>query len=212
MLTRLTTIVFDLDGTLYASEALAREIQLSAARYVAEVLDVALEDAQKRIAVTRSRLTGEVGAEVPLTRICTELGGSPRELHLHFCRDIDPRQYLGMDQRVVALLAALGERYSLYIYTNNNRELAGRIVDILGLSGLIREMFCIEFSWRPKPDNPTLLEIFAAIGAEPAESLFVGDRYDIDLKLPAEMGARVKLVQTVDELLTLQTLLSEETL
>jgi putative hydrolase of the HAD superfamily len=208
----LTTIVFDLDGTLYASDSLAREIQLSAARYVAEVRDVTLDEAVKLLAETKSRLAGEAGTEVPLTRVCNELGGSSRELHLHFCRDIDPKQHLQPDGRVVALLRALKQRFSLYVYTNNNRDLAGRIVDILGCNGLFLEMFSIEYSWRPKPDSRTLQDIFAAIGVSPAESLFVGDRYDIDLKLPAEMGARVELVRTVEELLKLKTLLNEETL
>ena len=209
---RLTTIVFDLDGTLYASDSLAREIQLSAARYVAELLGVTLEEAVKLLAETRSRLAAETGTEVPLTRVCSELGGNPRELHLHFCRDIDPKQHLHLDDRVVKLLRALKERFSLYIYTNNNRDLAGRIVEILGFSGLFQDMFSIEYSWRPKPDGRTLQDLFTVIGATPAESLFVGDRYDVDLRLPEEMGARVKLVKTVDELLTLKMLLDEETL
>jgi putative hydrolase of the HAD superfamily len=209
---RLTTIVFDLDGTLYASDSLAREIQHSAARYVSEVLGTTLEEAIKQLAETRSRLAAETGTEVPLTRVCSELGGSPRELHLHFCRDIDPKKHLVADERVVKLLQALRERFSLYIYTNNNRDLAGRIVELLGFAGLFREMFSIEYSWRPKPDSRTLQDLFSAIGVHPSESLFVGDRYDIDLKLPAEMGARVTLVKTVEELLELKTLLNEETL
>lgn len=206
----LTTIVFDLDGTLYVSDSLANEIQLSAARYVAEVCEVTLEEAIRLLTDTRSRLTEETGTEVPLTRVCSELGGSPRELHLHFCKDIDPKQHLQPDDRVVALLQGLSEKFSLYLYTNNNRDLAGRIVELLGFTGLFRGMFSIEYTWRPKPDSRTLQELFAAVGATPAESLFVGDRYDIDLKLPAEMGAQVKLVKTVEELLTLTMLLNEE--
>jgi putative hydrolase of the HAD superfamily len=44
------------------------------------------------------------------------------------------------------------------------------------------------------------------IGCLAHECLFVGDRYDVDLMLPREMGAQVVLSTTVDELLKLETM------
>ena len=50
----------------------------------------------------------------------------------------------------------------------------------------------------------------AAIGRLPQECLFVGDRYDIDLRLPAEMGCAVFLVSNTEELFALCKLMNEE--
>ena len=121
----------------------------------------------------------------------------------------NPEKYLRRDEQVVAMLARLGSEYGLYIYTNNNRSLADRIMRAIGMDGLFAEVFTIEDFWRAKPDRLALAKIFAALGAEPGECLFVGDRYDVDLKLPEEHGSRVFLAKTVDELLSLEKLCSK---
>ena len=72
----------------------------------------------------------------------------------------------------------------------------------IGIEGLFAEVFTVEDFWRAKPDRLALAKLFAAIGAEPVECLFVGDRYDVDLRLPEEHGSRVFLTTTVDELLS----------
>jgi putative hydrolase of the HAD superfamily len=102
--------------------------------------------------------------------------------------------------------------FELYLYTNNNCQLSGRIMNVLGLTDLFRRVFTIEETWSPKPDRRTLLNILKEIGKKPEECLFVGDRYDVDLRLPAELGSAVCLVKSVDELLPLCKLLHEENL
>ena len=62
----------------------------------------------------------------------------------------------------------------------------------------------------PKPDRGALADIFGRIGRKPEECLFVGDRYDVDLRLPADMGCAVFLVSTTEELFPLCKLMSEE--
>jgi putative hydrolase of the HAD superfamily len=201
-------IVFDLDGTLYESPGLAAEIGHSAARYVAALRGVTAEEAAELLAATRKRLAALRGGETPLTVACIELGGTAQALHRHFTEDIDPARHLARDEGVIRMMAALQRRYSLYVYTNNNRVLAERILDLLGLTGFFARVFTIEFSWRPKPDQETLQQLFAAIGTPPGATLFVGDRHDIDLRLPADHGSPVHLVTTVGQLLDLGILLT----
>ena len=199
-------ILFDLDGTLYVNRDLSREIHLSACRYIAEVRGVMLAEAEKLVKGTKDRLSAELGYRVSLTRICVELGADIKELHRHFCEDISPEEYLGRDERVVNLLQQLGTRHELYLYTNNNLCLSDRIMRHIGIEGLFRRVYTIEDSWRPKPDREVLEEMLGDIGCTAHECLFVGDRYDVDLMLPREMGAQVFLSTTVEELLTLETM------
>lgn len=200
-------IVFDLDGTLYESAAMAAEIFRSAVRYVAGLRGMDEEGARLLLRETKARLSTMSGTDTPLTVACSELGGNPRELHRHFIDDIDPARHLERDQRVVGLLEELRRLCPLYIYTNNNLVLAERILQLLGLDGFMAGIFSIEFSWRPKPDRETLERILAVTGTDAPSTLFVGDRYDIDLRLPASLGAPVRLVTTVPELLSLGDLL-----
>lgn len=199
-------ILFDLDGTLYVNRELSREIHLSACRYIAEVRGVMSAEAEKLVKETKDRLSAAQGYRVSLTRICTELGADIQELHRHFCEEITPEEYLERDERVVNLLQQIGTRHELYLYTNNNLCLSGRIMRHIGIEGMFRRVYTIEDFWRPKPDRKVLEEMLREIGCAAHKCLFVGDRYDVDLMLPREMGAQVFLSATVEELLTLETL------
>jgi putative hydrolase of the HAD superfamily len=75
---------------------------------------------------------------------------------------------------------------------------------LIGIEGMFRRVYSIEDSWRPKPDRGVLEEMLREIGCRPEECLFVGDRYDVDLMVPREMGAQVFLSTSVEELLTLE--------
>lgn len=201
---RITSILFDLDGTLYESRELAGEIQRVAAEALALQLGVISAEAEARLAAAREELSARTGFEATLSAACELLGGDIKALHSYLAGNISPEKYLHRDERVVELLKTLGKDYGLYIYTNNNRSLTDRIMRALGIEDCFSEIFSIEDFWRAKPDRLALAKLLAAIGAEPVECLFVGDRYDVDLRLPEEHGSRVFLTKSVEQLLSLQ--------
>jgi putative hydrolase of the HAD superfamily len=207
---RIRTIIFDLDGTLYVDLELGRAIHRAACRYIAQVRRSTSEQAEALVKETKVRLFAETGRKVSLSRVCAELDGDIREMHRIFCEDISPEQYLVRDERVLELLERLGASFELYLYTNNNLCLTARIMTLLGMEGQFRRVFTIEDSWRPKPDREVLERLFREIARRPDECLFVGDRYDIDLRAPEEMGAQVFLSTTVEQLLTLETMIGRD--
>jgi putative hydrolase of the HAD superfamily len=205
-------MVFDLDGTLYVNGDLGREISLSACCYIAELRGVSVAEAEELIRGARQSISAETCTETTLSRTCLKLGGDLHELHRRLGEEIRPERFLTRDERVVKLLRVLGSRFELFIYTNNNRRLSARIMESIGVAGLFRQVLTIEDFWQPKPDRGALEKIFATIGRKPAECLFVGDRYDIDLRLPAAMGSAVFLATSAEELFPLAKLLHEENL
>jgi HAD superfamily hydrolase (TIGR01549 family) len=204
-------IVFDLDGTLYVCDEFAATIKHEAAVYMARVLALSISEAANRMGEVRSRLAGSGDTEPTLSNVCSALGGSISEMHAHFEKQLNPESYLLRDNRVIELLQSLQKNIALYIYTNNNRVLSTRIIDYLGLSGLFRQVFTIEDNWRPKPDQARLEEIIRLSGCRPQEILFVGDRYDVDLRLPEQLGCPVFLSQNIEQLLRLSILVSGTT-
>jgi putative hydrolase of the HAD superfamily len=208
----LKALVFDLDGTLYVNNDLGREIHLCACRYIADVKGTTVAEAGGLIREAKKRLSAANGIDSTLSHACMELGGDLKELHRRFADDIVPEQFLSVDERVVMLLQSLGRKYELIIYTNNNRPLSIRIMEAIGVDGLFRNILTIEDYWQPKPDRETLEKIYMAIGKSPSECLFIGDRYDIDLRLPAALGSTVFLAKSVEELLPLNKLMHEEDL
>lgn len=206
---RIKAIVFDLDGTLYSSRELAVEIHRAACLALALQLGTGVEEAESRLATTKRAISTRTGREATLSAACEALGCDIRALHRCLAEVIDPEPFLQRDERVVSMLARLTREHALYVYTNNNRSLTGRIMTAIGVDGCMEKVFTIEDLWRSKPDRVALEAVFATIGAMPDECLFVGDRYDVDLRLPEEMGSRVYGTKSVDELLMLEEFLKE---
>ncbi len=205
-------IVFDLDGTLYVCDRFAAAIQDAAAAYIAGLKGISHAEAASLMAATRLRLTEESGTVQTLSAICAELGGGVQELHRFFESTLRPEAYLVRDERVIQLLGRLAERFSLYIYTNNNRALTTRITSYLGLKDIVRGIFTIDDTWCGKPDEGMVIRVLEKIGLAPNEVLFVGDRYDVDLRVPDQLGCPVYLSQSLDQLLRLENLLTPATL
>ncbi|MDD2733404.1 MAG: HAD family hydrolase [Desulfuromonadaceae bacterium] len=200
-------IVFDLDGTLYVCDRFAAEIQAAAYGYIAALKQVSSAEAGLIMAATRLRLTEESGTVQTISAVCTALGGNVPDLHRFFEQTLQPESYLVRDERVVRLLVRLAEKFSLAIYTNNNRVLTTRILKCLGLDGLVADIFTINDTWRGKPDEEMVHRVLGEIGLSPDEALFVGDRYDVDLRLPEQLGCPVYLSQNLGQLLRLEELL-----
>ncbi len=204
-------IVFDLDGTLYVCKRFAAEIQNASVEYIAGVMQISLDEAGVEMAATRQKLSQESGITQTISAVCTTLGGNVQDLHRFFEQKLRPEAFLVRDERVTAMLERLAENYSLYIYTNNNRVLTARIMDYLGLDGLVRDVFTINDSWRGKPDEGLVRGVLGKIGLAANEALFVGDRYDVDLRVPEQLGCPVYLSRTLEQLLRLEALLIKST-
>lgn len=209
MASGIRAIIFDLDGTLYVNDGFADEIKRGAAIYIADLKGISAETAAILIRETRDRLSCKKSQEATLSMVCHELGGSAAGFHAAVTSLLNPEKVLKPDCRVTGLLTTLAERYNLYLYTNNNRTLTDRILRTIELSELFEDIFTIEDFWRPKPDRDVLKYIFSTIQRNPDECLFVGDRYDVDLKLAVEMGSTPFLVTDIQSLMGLGTFLSQ---
>ncbi|MDD2270611.1 MAG: HAD family hydrolase [Desulfuromonadaceae bacterium] len=201
-------IVFDLDGTLYVCDRFAAEIHDASAAYIAGLMGISQDEATHLMAATRARLTEASGTVQTISAVCVELGGDVQELHNFFVYNLRPETYLVRDERVITLLGDLAKQIPLYIYTNNNRVLTTRIITYLGLDRALRATFTIDDTWRAKPDEEMVKKIVAEIGLPPNNVLFVGDRYDVDLRVPEQLGCPVYLSQSLEQLLRLKELLT----
>jgi putative hydrolase of the HAD superfamily len=196
-------LVFDLDGTLYQDDRLGEEVSSSANRYIAELKGISVSRAEAMLQQARDCGDGMGGT---LSRAVLALGGNLQQMHQRLSRDVHPEGVLTEDPRVPELLKKLAPRFDLHIYTNNNQELSGRIMTQIGVAGLFQKVFTIEDFGRPKPDKTALFNILESIGRKPAETLFIGDRYQVDLQLPESLGCPIFEAKQVEVLLRLAQL------
>jgi len=206
-LDQVTSIVFDLDGTLYQSHGVADAIVAAAEGLVAHCRGVDPPKARRLITSARKQLTELLEEEPSLTRICHELGIEIRLLHQAFEEQVRPEDHLVDDPILQALLDSLRSHCDLYIYTNNNLYLTQKILALLGVENLFERLYTIEFSWRPKPDRDTLQKILEDIGGPLESFLFVGDRPVIDLRPADDLGIATLQVHETADLLQIHKLL-----
>lgn len=206
-LSRIRSIVFDLDGTLYTAPPIAREIEQAAESLVAETRGVSPEEGRVLLQTARRRLA-EIDEEEPtLTRTLLELGIEASEFHQAMQKAVHPERYLENDPILYALLDSLRDACDLYVYTNNNLPLTRKILALLGVEELFERLYTIEFSWAPKPDRETLRRMLEDIGGPPESFLFVGDRHHVDLKIAESLDIPVLLVEETGDLLQIHKLL-----
>jgi len=204
---KIRAIVFDLDATLYDDPRFGDAVHAEAYGYIAENRGIDPAAAAELLRQTKHRLTETSGGAGTLSLAIGDLGLDLQVLHCRFAERLEPAQYVPRDERVVDLLRALARGYQLVLYTNNNRLLSAKIMAVLGITEYFSQVFTIEETWRPKPDAGTLKLLFATIGKTPGECLFVGDRFDVDLRLPQQMGAQVYQVVNLADLLQLAAIL-----
>ena len=201
------SIVFDLDGTLYVNENIARAISQAAEQLIAESRGIGVAEARTMIERAQQRL-GENQDEPPtLTRTCMELGIALPEFHAALQGRVHPERYLDHDPVLFALLDSLREYCDLYIYTNNNLPLAHKILALLGVQSLFDRVYTIEFTRAPKPDREAFVKVLESIGGPPESFLFVGDRRHVDLQPAEEYGIPTLLVREAADLLQIHKLL-----
>ena len=204
---RIKAIVFDLDGTLYVSDEFEHAVWESVSRYAGELLGISAEEGGNRIKGLRQRLTEERGTLQTLAVAIEVLGGTVPEMHRRFAAELEPADYIQPDPRVKPLIDQLEQRYICWLLTNNNRTLTDKIIACLGLSDNFQKVITINDTWRPKPDQTVLDQVLNELGLPAEAVLFVGDRYDIDLRLPERCGCPVLLTKTINELMQLENLL-----
>ncbi len=201
-------IIFDIDSTLYTNTSFAtlqNEVQI---KRFAELKSLAFEDAKKMVVSYRdewSKLNG--GKKLSLANVFVDLGVSIDQSIEMRKELILPEQYLSTDTELVQSLTELAKDYSLVCVTNNPISVGRKILSCLGADAVISEVIGLDTCHVSKPDIK-MFELAAKRAGEPIENcISVGDRYDIDISLPLEMGMGGILVDGVEDVYKLKKML-----
>ncbi len=204
----LRAIIFDIDGTLYTSSAYVFEQVDVQVRHLAHLRGKGEDEMRREIFDYRKRWAAEHdGKKISLGNTLTAFGISIEESIRWRKTLLAPEKYLKEDPRLAQVLDRLSQDYRLVCVTNNPVEAARRTLDVLGVSGQLPDIIGLDTCMKSKPD-PEMLRLAArTAGAAVEECLSVGDRYDIDLALPLEMGMGAVLVSGVEEVYSLAEIL-----
>ena len=123
---------------------------------------------------------------------------------------LEPKEFLGRDERLIEELKILKQHFNLICVTNNPVLPARKTLEAIGVETLIPEIVGLDTCFKSKPAVEPFMTAVERIGCKVEECLAIGDRYDMDIGLPLEMGMGGILVTGVEELYDLHKLLLDE--
>jgi len=187
----ITTLIFDLDETLYPRHAgLMQDIGGRILRYLIERLGLSEEQArfQKQDYFQRYGTT--------LRGFVLERPDVDPEDYLHFVHDIDLTQYIGPNPALSDMLRSLPQRK--VIFTNANLEHAQNVLNILGCADQFERIIDVRaVNFVSKPDPRAYERILDLIGARGDECALIEDNAR-NLRPAKALGMTTILVDNSD--------------
>jgi phosphoglycolate phosphatase/putative hydrolase of the HAD superfamily len=209
---RIEAFLFDIDGTLYSHEAYGRFQSEVVIRELARERGEAYETTLAAIDRVRSEYAAaNGGAATSLGNAMAALGVDMATSVAWRSRLIDPSLFLEPDDRLRTALSSLVElaggqgsnRAALVAVTNNPRSVGLATLEALGVADLFLRVVGLDDTMRSKPAREPYLLAAGIAGAEPAACVSVGDRYDVDLAVPLELGMGAVLVAGAEDVYAL---------
>ena len=200
-------VIFDIDSTLYTNEAYAREQVDVQIRYFASLRGMEADEARKAIGDWRDEYARTHGRKMSLGNALVHFGVPISESIRWREELIEPARFLAPDARLRETLDSLAQHFTLVAVTNNPILPAGKTLDALGVRDAFRDLIGLDTTGVSKPHEKPFLAASRAARCPTAECLSVGDRYDIDIALPLELGMGGILVDGVEDVYLLPDLL-----
>lgn len=202
----LRAFIFDIDSTLYTNQAYAFEQVDCQVRQFAKERGITADEARRMVADYRKKFAAEHdGSKVSLGNTLLAFG-VPIEQSVQWRRELlEPADFLGRDEKLIEELKNLQQKYQLICVTNNPVLPARKTLDAIGVSEFFPEIVGLDTCFKSKPSLEPFetaverLSKSARTEIKAENCLAVGDRYDMDIKLPLEMGMGGILVSGVEE-------------
>ena len=204
--TDLRAFIFDIDSTLYTNQAYAFEQVDCQVRQFAKERGITADEARRMVADYRKKFAAEhEGSKVSLGNTLLAFG-VPIEQSVQWRRELlEPADFLGRDEQLIETLKNLQSKYQLICVTNNPVLPARKTLEAIGISDFFPEIVGLDTCLKSKPAVEPFqtavdwLSKSSEAGVKTENCLAIGDRYDMDIKLPLEMGMGGILVSGVEE-------------
>ncbi|ERF60587.1 haloacid dehalogenase-like hydrolase [Treponema socranskii subsp. socranskii VPI DR56BR1116 = ATCC 35536] len=206
---KIKTIIFDIDSTLYTNGAYVShqsEVQL---RRFAKVRGISEREARTMFDDYRSEWSKTHGGQKISESNTFAALGIPIETCVAWRNElIEPADFLSRDERLLEALQTLKRSYALVCVTNNPVSVGRKTLCALGVEDCIASVIGLDTFGKSKPAREPFEKAAEETGAEIAECLSVGDRYDIDIVLPLAMGMGGIIVDGVSDVYELPNVLN----
>jgi phosphoglycolate phosphatase/putative hydrolase of the HAD superfamily len=202
-------LLFDLDSTLYTHPEYAVFQNEVLAGELARLRGVDAERIREEIRAARERIARETGKVTSLGNAMAALGVDIPTSVAWRERLIKPGEWLSRDGKLAEALSALASRFALAVVTNNPRSVGRETIRALGVEESFRAVVGLDDTMVSKPAREPFERATGLLGVPAEGCVSVGDRFDVDLAVPLELGMGAILVDGVEDVYRLPELFSQ---
>lgn len=203
-----SAIIFDIDSTLYTNSAYAFEQVDVQIREFAKKKGINSVQARNIISEWRKNWSHENGGKkISLGNTLIHFGVTIDESVKMRESLLEPANYLTVDKKLIDVISKLKKEFKLICVTNNPIIPAKKTLDAIGIGELITEIIGLDTCGVSKPAKEPFELAVKLLNVPTEEIISVGDRYDMDLSLPLDMGMGAILVGGVEDVYLLPDLL-----
>ena len=194
------TLIFDIDSTLYTNSAYAFEQVDCQVRQFARDRGITADQARRMVADYRKKFAAENnGKKISLGNTLLAFG-IPIAQSVEWRKTLmEPADFLKRDEQFIKTLHTLQTKFNLICVTNNPVFTARKTLDAIGISEFFPEIVGLDTCLKSKPALEPFQKACELTHTLPQECIAIGDRYDMDIALPLEMGMGGILVTGVEE-------------
>ena len=203
----LSCIIFDIDSTLYTHELYAHEQIAVQLRHFAKLRNETYETTRAMVESHREDHVKRHNRKISLGNALIHFGVPISESIRWREMLIEPADYLVPDQRLQDTLELLSRKFTLIAVTNNPVLPARKTLEALGVARYFPDCVGLDTTGVSKPHTLPFTTAAELTRTRHDQCLSVGDRYDIDISLPLELGMGGVLVDGVEDVYLLPELL-----
>ena len=203
------TLIFDIDSTLYTNAAYAFEQVDCQVRQFARERGITADEARKMVADYRKKFAADNnGKKISLGNTLLAFG-IPIAQSVEWRKTLmEPANFLSRDERLIQVLGDLSKSYNLITVTNNPVFTARKTLDSIGILEFFPQIVGLDTCLKSKPALEPFEKACELTQTQPQQCIAIGDRYDMDIALPLEMGMGGILVTGVSDVYELSKILT----
>ena len=170
-------------------------------RQFARDRDMRADEARRMVADYRKKFAANNnGKKISLGNVLLAFG-IPLEQSVEWRKTLmEPADFLKRDDRLIHSLQELSKKFKLICVTNNPVFTARKTLDAIGISEFFPEIVGLDTCLKSKPALEPFQKACELTHTKPKECIAIGDRYDMDIALPLQMGMGGILVNGVADI------------
>ncbi len=205
------SIIFDIDSTLYTNDNYAYEQVDCQIREFAKENNISAELARKKVSDFRVEWAkNHDNQKISLGNLLVHFG-VPIEKSVEWRKTLlEPANFLQKDEKLQNTLVQLSKRYKMICVTNNPVLPAKKTLDAIGVTQYFCDIVGLDTCFKSKPAEEPFMTACKILKSAPELCLSIGDRFDMDIGLPLQMGMSGILVDGVKDVYKLPFLLENK--